>query len=164
MSKTPDKEAALFDEVEGLRTDYLRELTALSKMLIALSAGALGLLLSPSGVEVSARAGARAIVAVWVLLSGTGALGFIQVFTFSSRFKSRADYLWACHLVDTLVALRASDEQLNRLLAKSDQHKNWHHRKYRICVLLVLAQGICLVAAFGLLAYPVYRILSQGTT
>jgi len=51
MNKTADKEATVFDAIEGLRTDYLRELTGLSKILIALSTGALGFLLTPFGVD-----------------------------------------------------------------------------------------------------------------
>jgi hypothetical protein len=148
------------DEVERLRTDYLRELTALSKMLIALSSGALTLLLSPSGIALSIRAGNHVTVFVWILLAAAAVLGFVQIFLFSSRFKSRADYLWACHLVDTLLALQASDEHLDRFLAKSDKHNKLHQRKYVACVVLILAQGVFLLVAFGLLAYPTYRMLS----
>jgi hypothetical protein len=151
------------DEVERLRTDYLRELTALSKMLIALSSGALTLLLSPAGIALSIRAGNHVTVFVWSLLAAAAVLGFVEVFLFSSRFKSRADYLWACHLVDTLVGLRVSDEHLNKFLAQSDKHKKSHQQKYIACVLLILAQGTFLLAAFGFLAYPIYRMLSGGS-
>jgi hypothetical protein len=160
MEKNSDKDSGIFDEIESLRTDYLRELTSLSKMLIALSTAALGLLLSPSGIELGTRAGIRSMVSAWILLSAAAVLGFVQVFTFSSRFKSRADYLWSCHIVDTLVALRAPDEKLNEFLARSDKHKNWHGRKYILCVSLVLTQGVCLAVAFGLLAFPTYRIVT----
>jgi hypothetical protein len=64
-----DRERERLDEVERLRTDYLRELTALSKMLIALSSGALTLLLSPSGISLSIRAGNHVTVIVWSLWS-----------------------------------------------------------------------------------------------
>jgi hypothetical protein len=163
MDKNSARESTVFDDVERLRTDYLRELTALSKMLIALSSGALTLLLSPSGIALSIRAGNRVTVIVWILLSGAAVFGFIQVFSFSSRFKSRADYLWACHMVDTLVALQASDEHLSKFLAKSDKHNHGHQRKFIVCVLFILAQGLFLLAAFGLLAYPIYRMLSGVT-
>jgi len=61
-------------------------------MLIALSSGALTLLLSPSGITPSIRAGKHVTVFAWSLLAAAAVLGFIQVFLFSSRFKSRADY------------------------------------------------------------------------
>jgi hypothetical protein len=164
-----------FDNVEQLRTDYLRELTALSKMLIALSSGALSLLLSPSGISLSIKAGSRVTVVVWTLLCGGAALGFIQVFLFSSRFKSHADYLWGSLLIDTRVTVRKVIEDLGRspgpglasdedFLEQADKHKRSHHRKYIMCRWLILAQALSLLAAFVLLAYPVYRMLLSGAT
>ena len=84
---------------------------------------------------------------------------------FSSRLKSRADYLWACHLVDTLIALQhlghgVSDEHVNKFSTESDKHNKLHKLKYIACLLLVLAQGVFLLVAFALLAYPIYRMLA----
>lgn len=102
------------------------------------------------------------MLVVWLLLFAGAVLGFIQLFTFSTRFKSRADYVWASHLVDTLVALRASDDQLNEFLSKSDQHKSWYDRKYKICLALVVGQAVCLFAAFAVLGVSMYRFLASG--
>ena len=149
----------VFDEIESLRTEYLRELTALSKVLIAISSAALGLFLSPFGIELSLKVGLRSSVVAWVGLGGIVALGFLQIFMFSSRFRSKAEYLWASHIADTIVQLKGPEVKLNEFLAKSDQHRAWYERKYFICVALVVAQGVVLLAVFVVLALAMHRIV-----
>jgi hypothetical protein len=83
---------------------------------------------------------------------------------FSGRFKSRADYLWWCHVTDTVVGLQhlghvVSDGQVSKASVESDKHNILHKWKNIVCEVLVLGQGLLLLVAFGLLAYPIYKML-----
>ena len=152
-----------FDEIEQLRTDYLRELAGLSKVFIAISTAVLGLILSPFGIELSKYAGMPLLFSTWFVLVSVAILGFFQVFLFSTRFKSRADYVWTSHIVDTIVQLKGSDQKLDEFLAKSDSHKESSERKYHACLALVITEGILLLFAFGLLAMCLLRTITiQG--
>ena len=54
-----EESTSVFDEIERLRAEYLRELTGLSKIFIAISTAMLGLLLSPFGINLSAKVVSR---------------------------------------------------------------------------------------------------------
>lgn len=93
-----DNSFAIYDRVDALRTDYVRELSGLSKIFIAISSAMLGLTLAPLAPDLFTKVGVRWLVWTWIALAITAALGFVQVFFFSSRFKAKADYLWTSHL------------------------------------------------------------------
>jgi len=152
---------SVFDRIEDLRTEYLRELTGLSKVIIALSAAVLGLLLSPFGIYLSSKAGPRLIIGAWLILAVAAALGFAQMLTFSRRFRSAAEYRWASHIVDTVVQLKGDDKTLNEFLAKSDKHKLSHDRTYRVCFWLNVGEFVCLFIGFGQLACAMVRVVSR---
>jgi hypothetical protein len=82
----------------------------------------------------------------------SAALGFIQIFFFSSRFKARADYLRASHLTDVSVQLDATDEKIEEFSQKADRQKQRYDRQFRLCVAFLLGQAIVLFSAFSSLA------------
>jgi hypothetical protein len=154
MYATPDKDDgfAVFDKIDALRTDYLRELTALAKIFITISTAMLGLTLSPLAPGLFMKVGAKWLVMTWVALAATAIFGFIQVFFFSSRFKAKADYLWTSQLVDLLVRIQGSDNKLDDFLQKSDRHKRRYDHQYKLCVILLVVQGFAFLSAFSFLA------------
>lgn len=142
----------IHDKIDALRTDYVRELTGLSKIFITISSAMLGLTLAPFVPDFFFKGGTRWLVCTWIALALTAALGFIQVFFFSSRFKAKADYLWTCQLTDVVLELRGSDEEIEKFSDKADRYKQRYDRQYKLCVAFVVAQGVTLFAAFGFLA------------
>ncbi|MBI2089325.1 MAG: hypothetical protein HYT78_11365 [Deltaproteobacteria bacterium] len=147
-----DDRFEVYDKIDGLRTDYVRELSSLSKIFITISSALLGLTLAPLAPDLFAKIGLTWLVLTWIALAITATLGFVQVFVFSSRFKTRADYLWACHLTDVVVQVDGSNEKIDEFWNKADRFKRRYDRQYRICAALVVAQGLALLVAFGLLA------------
>lgn len=154
MCATPDKNDgfAVFERIEALRTDYLRELTALAKIFITISTAVLGLTLAPLAPNLFMRVGFRWLVMTWAALAATAILGFIQVFFFSSRFKAKADYLWTSQSIDLLMRIQGSDKKVNEFLRKADHYRQRYERQSKICVMLLLMQGVALLAAFSFLA------------
>jgi hypothetical protein len=147
-----DNGFAVFDKIDALRTDYLRELTALAKIFITISTAMLGLTLAPLAPNLFMKVGAQWLVMTWAALVATALLGFIQVFFFSSRFKARADYLWTSQLTDLLARIQGSDKKLDEFLQKSDRYRRRYDRQHTLCVILLLSQGIALLTAFSFLA------------
>jgi len=154
MDPAPNKDDgfAVFDKIDALRTEYLRELTALAKIFITISTAMLGLTLAPLASNLFVRIAARWLLPTWIALATTAVLGFIQVFFFSNRFEAKADYLWTSQLVNLLVRIHGSDQKLDEFLRKSDSHMRRYERQYKLCVILLVVQGFALLSAFTFLA------------
>jgi hypothetical protein len=161
MAMNRESISDVYERIEDLRTDYLRELTGLSKVVIALSAAVLGLLLSPFGIYLSSKAGPRLIFGAWSILAVAAALGFAQMLTFSRRFRSAAEYRWTSHIIDTIVRLNGDEGTLKEFLSKSDKHKLSHDRTYRVCFWLIVGEFVCLSIGFGLLACAMLRVVGR---
>jgi hypothetical protein len=142
----------IHDEIDALRTDYLRELSSLSKIFITISSAMLGLTLAPVAPDLSTKVGVIWLVLTWTALAVTAVLGFVQIFFFSSRFKAKADYLWTSHLTDVVLQFGGSDERVEEFSGKADRYKERYDRQYKLCVAFLFMQGVALFTAFGFLA------------
>ena len=141
-----------FDKIDGLRTDYIRELSGLSKIFVTISTALLGLTLAPLAPDLFTKVGLKWLMATWIVLAITATLGFMQIFFFASRFKARADYLWACTMTDVVVQTHGSDEKLDEFLNQGDRFKRRYDLQFKISVALIVGEAVALLTAFGLLA------------
>jgi hypothetical protein len=137
-----------YTEIEGLQNEYLRQLDGLSKIFISLSTAILGLTLSLIGLKLRQYQGIPLIIATWISLLMTALGGFIQVYSFSKRFRHKADYLHACLLTDTVLETKGSDEKLDEFIWKTHQADEQFRKNYYWCTGSVLAQGIFLLLSF----------------
>lgn len=136
---------------DNLITEYLRELNGLSKIFATLSFAILGLLLSFLAPRLNNLPGTHWVVATWFSLIATAFLGFIQIYAFSKRFRSRAEYLHGCLISDVIVQTGGSDEKLEEFLWRSDQADRRFKHGAIWCQALVLGQAVCLLSAIGFL-------------
>lgn len=158
---TKNDEFSVYDKIDTLRTDYLRELSSLSRIFVTISSAILGLTLAPLAPDIFPRTGLTWLVCTWVSLAVTTALGLTQIFFFSSRFKVQADYLWASHLTDAVVQFDGTDEKIEEFSKKADRHKKLYDRQYKICVALFVGQTIALFVAFACLAVFMWMNFEQ---
>lgn|SRR5262245_33551871 len=141
-----------FEQVDGLRTDYIRELSGLSKIFVTISTALLGLTLAPLAPDLFTKVGLKWLMATWIALAITATFGFMQIFFFAARFKARADYLWASTMTDVVLQSHGSDQKLDEFMNQSDRFKRRYDRQFRISVALIVGQAVGLLTAFGLLA------------
>lgn len=150
----------VYDKVEELHTECLREMGSLAKIFISLAIAIAGLSMTQAGPNLSGRMGVRWLVASWVALVACAVSGFLEIYFFSSRFRLGADYLYASHLVDVIVQLDASDEKLRKFDAEARLSKKRHDRRYYWCVGLTAVQAVLLV--MGLVLFAVYMYANFG--
>ena len=163
MTATEKKDPfSVYDKVEELRTEYLRELSSLAKIFISLAIAIVGLTMSQAGPDLSGKAGVKWLVGAWVTLVLCAISGFLEIYFFSSRFKLRADYLYASHLVDLVVQLLGSDEKLREFDAESRLYKKQHDRRYYWCVGLTTVQAVLLLTGLILFALYMYANFCKG--
>ena len=148
-----------YEEIETYQNKYLYELNALSKIFITLSVAILGLTLSVLVPALQRKVAPNWFIVTWILLLITAILGFVAIYSFSRRFKAKADYLHGCMMSDVILELKASDEKLNEFCFKSDQAKKKFDLAYNWCVGLVAAQATSLFIAFLCLSVFVYKNL-----
>lgn len=146
-----------YAEIETYQNKYLDELNALSKIFITLSVAILGLTLSVLVPALKEKVAPNWFVGTWILLLITAIIGFAEIYSFSRRFKDKAEYLHGCMMSDVIVELKGSDEKLNEFLFKSDQAKKNFDLAYNWCVGLVAAQAASLFLAFLCLSVFVYK-------
>ena len=146
-----------YKEVETYQSEYLRELNALSKIFITLSVAMIGLALSVLVPSLKQKVAANWFAATWLLLLATALLGFAQIYSFSRRFKAKAEYLHGCMMSDVIVQIKGSNEKLDKFLFKSDQAEKTFDLAYKWCVGLVVAQATSLFIAFLCLSVFVYK-------
>jgi hypothetical protein len=142
----------VFDKINELRTDYLRELSGLAKIFITISNAMLGLTLAPFGSNVFAKLGLSWLFFTWFALALTAIAGFLQIVFFSGRLKMQADLLWVDHLTETVVQLGGSDEKIDKLWNQGDHVKRRYDCQYKLCVALIVFQGVAPSLAFVFLA------------
>jgi len=140
-----------FERIDALRTDYLRELSGLSKVFITIASATLALTLAPFARDLLAGVCLMWLVATWLGLAATVALGLTQIFFFSSSFNARAKYLFASHLVDVVVRYEPGDK-LEEFMAKVDASKQKYEQQCKWCVRLIVAQSFALLIAYVCLA------------
>ena len=137
-----------YSEIEGLRNNYLRESNGLSKIFISLSIAILGLTLSLIGPKLNQQHALHWIVATWLSLVTIAIIGFLQIYAFSKRFLSKAEYLHALMIADNIVETKGSQEKLDEFLWKSDEAERKFERSYNWCIRLVLVQGALQLLSF----------------
>ena len=137
-----------YAQIEGLQNEYLRQLDGLSKIFISLSTAILGLTLSLIGLKLRQHQGIPWIIATWISLLMTALCGFLQVYSFSKRFRHKAEYLHACLLTDTVLQTKGSDDKLDEFIWNTHQADDHFRRSYYWCAGSVLAQGIFLLLSF----------------
>lgn len=154
-----------YDEIEELQNEYLRELNRLTKIFISLSIAILGLTLSIFGPKLNQQVALYWIASSWLFLLTTAPIGFVQIYFFSRRFKSKAEYLHGCMMSDVIVQSDGSDEKLDEFLYQSDKAKKKFDRSYKWCVCLVLAQGMLLLFSFVFFGFFIYvNFIKQAGT
>jgi hypothetical protein len=131
--------------------EYLREINGLSKIFITLSFAILGLLLSFIAPRLGELPSVHWVVATWFALLAAAAVGFIQIYAFARRFRSRAEYLHACLISDVIVQTGGSDAKLEDFCWRSDQADRRFKHGAVWCQVLVLAQALFLFSAIGFL-------------
>lgn len=146
-----------YEEIETYQSEYLGELNALSKIFITLSIAMLGLTLSVLIPSLKEKVATIWFSATWFLLVVTAMLGFFEIYSFSRRFKAKAEYLHGCMMTDVILQLKGSDEKLDEFLSKSDQAKRNSDLTYKWCVLLVAAQAISMFLAFLCFSVFIYE-------
>lgn len=134
--------------IEDLQTDYLREITSLSKIFITLSIAILGLSMSQSSPGLSNKIGLIWIVSTWISLILSAMFGFLEIFFFSRRFKKNADYIQSSLLVDMIVRIDNSEKKLTEFIGKSEHEKQKFARHYKLCNVFVVCQAVLLLIAF----------------
>jgi len=137
-----------YAEIEGFQNEYLHQLDGLSKIFISLSTAILGLTLSLIGLKLRQQQGIPWIIATWISLLMTALCGFFQVYSFSKRFRHKAEYLHACLITDAVLHTKGSDEKLDEFIWQSHQADKHFQRSYKWCTGSVLAQGIFLLLSF----------------
>ena len=146
-----------YEKIETYHNKYLDELTALSKIFITLSVAILGLTLSVLVPALKEKVAPNWFVVTWMLLVITAILGFAEIYSFSRRFKAKAEYLHGCMMSDVILEFKGSDETLKEFLSKSDQAKKNFDLTYNWCVGLVAGQAASLLLAFLCLSVFVKR-------
>lgn len=157
--RSKDTLTSTYTEIERLENEYLARLDGLSKIFISLSAAILGLTLSLIGLKLRQQQGIPWILATWISLLITAVCGFLQVYSFSRRFREKANYLHACLMSDAVLDLEAAsgklqdpNKKLDEFLQKSHQADERFKKAYKWCVRSVLAQVIFLLLSFVLFA------------
>jgi len=138
--------------IEDLETEYLKEITSLSKIFITLSIAILGLSMSQSSLDFSKKVGLVWIMSTWICLILSAILGFIGIFFFSRRIKKKADYIQNSMIVDIVMSqqklIANFENKLDEFLGKSEADKKKFDRQYRLCVVSVSFQALLLLFAF----------------
>lgn len=145
------------DEVEKYQNYYLRELNALSKIFITLSVAILGLTLSVLGPVLSQKIAGNWFLYTWFLLLLTAILGFFEIYSFSKRFRAKAEYLHGCMMADAIIELKGSDEKLEDFLNKVHNANDVFDRSYNWCVRIVAFQAFTLLGGIICLSTFVYK-------
>ena len=135
-------------KVDQLTTEYLREITSLSKIFITLSIAFLGLTMNYTYLHLPKIAGYEWIICSWLILVCSSIFGFLEIFFFSRRFKKEAEYIDSCLLVD--VVARCDKDKLNDFIDISQKTKRQYGRHYIYCISLVSSQALFLFLAFFL--------------
>lgn len=149
--------SSTYEEIETYQSEYLRELNALSKIFITLSIAMLGLTLSVLIPSLKEKVATNWFSATWLFLVITAMLGFLEIYSFSRRFKARAEYLHGCMMTDVILQLKSSDEKLDEFLSKSDQAKRISELTYKWCVGLVAGQAISMFLGFLCFSVFIYK-------
>jgi hypothetical protein len=110
-------------KIELLETDYLREISSLSKIFITLSIAMLGLSMSKANPYILKSIGNIWIILTWLSLVLSAFSGFMEVFFFSRRFKKKAEYIRSSFLVDIILHVDESKEKLQEFIGKSNIDK-----------------------------------------
>lgn len=155
--KKPKNLSSSYEEIETYQSAYLGELNALSKIFITLSFAMLGLTLSVLVPSLEKKVAINWFSATWFLLVVTAMLGFFEIYSFSRRFKARAEYLHGFMMTDVILQLKGSDEKLDEFLSKSDQAQIISDLTYKWCVGLVAGQAIFMFLAFLCFSVFIYK-------
>lgn len=153
------KLVADFNKIEDLETDYLSEITSLSKIFISLAIAILGLSMSQSIPDLSKKTGLLWLISTWICLILSAIFGFIEIFFFSRRFKKKADYIQNSLLVavSKSVSFPNSEAKLKEFLTKSNREKEKFDRHYGLCSIFIACQAILLLIAFILFGTFIYK-------
>lgn len=151
-----NKMVDVYDKVEGLETNYLREIISLSKIFITLSIAMLGLSMTKAGPNISSASGTIWILSTWLCLIFSAILGFMGIFFFSRRFKNKADYLQNSYYVDVALQLENTEDKFEQFMGKSRIAKDRFDQQYKRCVLSILCQALLLLVAFGLFGIHIW--------
>ena len=141
------------ERIENLETDYLREISSLSKIFITLSIAMLGLSMSKANPGISKSTGNIWIISTWLTLVISAFFGFMEIFFFSRRFKKKADYIQSSLLVDVILHIDQSKAKLQEFFGKSHNDKESIDRHYKWCIFSIIFQTIFLLISFHFVQY-----------
>ena len=117
----------------------------------------LGLTLSVLVPALKQKIAQNWFVATWILLLLTAILGFAVIYSFSKRFKAKAEYLHGCMMSDVTIDLKGSDEKLNEFCQRTYQAEKKFNLAFNLCVWLVAGQAVSILTAFLCLSVFVYK-------
>lgn len=136
------------EKIELLETDYLREISSLSKIFITLSIAMLGLSMSKANPYILKSIGNSWIILTWLSLVLSFFAGFLEVFFFSRRFKKKAEYIRSSLLVDIIVRVDESQKKLQEFIIESVRDKESFDSHFKWCIFAISFQAFLLLLAF----------------
>ncbi|HVP54077.1 MAG TPA: hypothetical protein VMU45_03705 [Candidatus Eisenbacteria bacterium] len=162
QDRSKDEPFPEFERIDALHTDYIRELSGLSKVCITIASATLALTLAPLAPSLLPKTGLGLLVFIWIALAATVLLGLVQILVFSISFKMGADYLFASVVTDSVFRLGAPDKKLDEAMATAHRCKSRFEECHRWSLRLVVLEFAGLFTAYVLLALFVLANLAAA--